>query len=199
MARLSGFLVASVALHAAAFTLTNASAFWIGGQAKTVLTMVLDGAATDGRTGIPRQPLPGPRSAATGEPDGIPPTLAGMPGSPSMPAPTEPVPESGTGTLDRARAQIEARVHTDLARHFDYPWLARQRGWQGTVLLAFVVRPNGQLDGMRIERGSGFAMLDESALDSLRRVERIPEASGWLGGRELAMHIPVLYRITGDR
>ena len=102
---------------------------------------------------------------------------------------------------DTARAAlttIEAQLHADLARHFEYPALARSRGWQGRVLVAFDVESDGRLQKIHVARSSGFAILDSSALHSLRRVERIIEAADLLQGRRLAMQIPVIYRLQGD-
>jgi periplasmic protein TonB len=207
MSRLPTFIVGSAALHGALVTLASASALWLGGQTNTVLSVTLDGATANPHSSpVDVSPTPPQHEMhATAHRD---PMYENARGATAAQAPT-PIMEtgrapattadSGNGALERARAQIEARVRTDMARHFDYPWFARQRGWQGDVVLAFVVHPDGRLDTLRVERGSGFALLDQSALDSLRRVERIPEAADWLGGREIAMHVPVLYRITGDR
>lgn len=95
----------------------------------------------------------------------------------------------------QAMAQIRARLNTDLARYFDYPYVARLRNWEGSVLLAFHIETDGRLENIRIARSSGFAVLDDSALNSLRQVERLAEAAAWLRGRELAMQIPVIYRL----
>ncbi len=102
---------------------------------------------------------------------------------------------SETGDADEIRARIQSRLRLDLARHFDYPWLARLRGWEGDVLLDVIVQASGRLDTIRVARSSGFAVLDRSAVDSLRKVERIPEAVAWLRGRDLEMHLPVVYRL----
>lgn len=102
-------------------------------------------------------------------------------------------------TEHAAVAAIEARLHADLARHFDYPTLARLRGWEGRVMLAFDVESDGRLQKIHLAHSSGFALLDDSALRSLRRVERIAEAVDLLQGRRLAMQIPVIYRLQGDR
>jgi periplasmic protein TonB len=200
MARLTRFLAASVAVHAMALTLASASAYWLSGQTMTVLSVVLDGDLADRRATAAAKPAHTSGVRVTGENRAdVPAPVDRGPDSGTTPARSDPTSDSGAGTIDNARAQIEARVRTDLARHFDYPWFARQRGWQGDVLLSFIVRPDGFLEALRVERGSGFALLDQSALDSLRRVGRIPEAADWLGGREIAMHVPVLYRIAGDR
>lgn len=96
---------------------------------------------------------------------------------------------------DRARAQIRARLNTDLARYFYYPYVAQLRGWEGTVLLALNIETDGRLEGIRVVRSSGYAVLDDSALTALRKVERLTETAAWLRGRDLAMQIPVIYRL----
>ncbi|MHB8741575.1 MAG: energy transducer TonB family protein [Sulfuricaulis sp.] len=112
----------------------------------------------------------------------------------------DPVPPSTTaiGEADRhdqASAQIRARLNTDLARYFDYPYVARLRGWEGTVLLAFNIEANGRLEKIRIAHSSGYAVLDDSALSTLRKVERLAETVDWFQGREQTMQIPVVYRL----
>ncbi|MBI3575004.1 MAG: energy transducer TonB [Gammaproteobacteria bacterium] len=106
---------------------------------------------------------------------------------------------SGTDTAGaEARARIEAQLHTSLARHFDYPYVARLRGWEGNVLLAFIVQASGNLNDIRIVRSSGFAVLDHSAVDSLKKVQHLPEAVAWLQGRDIEMQLPVIYRLKGE-
>ena len=109
--------------------------------------------------------------------------------TPSVPAAGEEV------ARGQAMAQIRARLNTDLARYFDYPHAARLRGWEGRVLLAFHIETDGRLENIRVTQSSGFAVLDDAALGSLRQVERLAEAVAWLRGSPLAMQIPVIYRL----
>ena len=104
---------------------------------------------------------------------------------------------TGDPTADTV-SRIKAHLYTNLARHFDYPEIARQRGWEGRVLLAMNVASDGQLQQIRITRSSGFAILDDSALQSLHQVDRIYDAVPLLNGRKLAMQIPVIYRLQGE-
>jgi protein TonB len=96
---------------------------------------------------------------------------------------------------ETARARIEARLRAWLERYFEYPYAARQRGWQGEVRLGFLVLPDGRLERLRVTRSSGFALLDASALDSLARIGRLEEAAHWLDGRALEMQLSVIYRL----
>jgi TonB family protein len=98
-------------------------------------------------------------------------------------------------TSQAARAFIRGRLETDLSRYFSYPPIARQRGWQGHVRVAFTVQADGQLTDARITHSSGYHILDASALEALRRVGRLPQAREWLHGQPLTMELPVIYRL----
>lgn len=91
--------------------------------------------------------------------------------------------------------QISEALKRRLARHFHYPWLARKRGWQGEVTLALRVEGDGQLSHLRVAHTSGYKVLDESALDSARKIKFLPEAPHWLRGDSLNLLIPVRYRL----
>lgn len=124
-------------------------------------------------------------------------TVCGAEGCQSVRA-TPAADASETGNADEIRARIQSHLRLHLARYFDYPWLARLRGWEGDVLLGVIVQASGELDAIRVVRSSGFAVLDRSAVDSLRRVERIPEAVAWLRGHDFEMRLPVSYRLEGE-
>lgn len=104
---------------------------------------------------------------------------------------------SGTGRrADDARSWAISQLLGDLRRHFEYPLLARHRGWEGTVWLSFVVAPDGELERIHVARGSGYDALDRSALTALRRIGNLPEARTRLGGRALELELPVIYRLS---
>lgn len=94
-----------------------------------------------------------------------------------------------------ARNQLLGQLQTHLSRYLVYPPLARQRGWEGTVLLGLRVESDGHLDKIRIERSSGYAVLDHSALNSVNRLGQLAEVSAWLNGRGMDMQLPVIYRL----
>lgn len=59
-----------------------------------------------------------------------------------------------------------------------YPMVARQRHWQGTVLLRVYVGANGKALQVNIQRSSGHDVLDESALESVRQWRFVPAKRG---------------------
>ena len=93
------------------------------------------------------------------------------------------------------RNQLQGELQTRLSRYLVYPPLARARGWEGRGLLAFNIETDGQMENIRVAQSSGFAVLDDSALNSLYQVGRLAEAVAWLQGRPLTMQIPVIYQL----
>ena len=55
-----------------------------------------------------------------------------------------------------------------------YPPLARQRGWEGVVLVFFVIRENGTVEKIRVMKSSGHEVLDEHAIRTVRSVQPFP-------------------------
>jgi TonB family protein len=106
--------------------------------------------------------------------------------------PAAPETDASGRSEQEAAARVRARVLNDLARHFYYPPIARLRAWEGRVTLGFYVSQDGLLREPRLVHTSGFGVLDQAALNSLRKVVRVADA----GGPRLDMEIPVIYRLT---
>lgn len=199
---LRAFVLGSLAVHALLFVGWRSSSVWFGALPQPPLSVRLEGVS---HADSPERPSTRVARATPNHERARRDDAAVEPASRTTRADTgrERVPNTSapaeTGNDNELRARIEARVRLDLARHFEYPHVARLRGWEGDVLLGFVVQASGRLDGIRVLRGSGFAVLDRSAVDSLRHVARLPEAVAWLNGRDLEVRLPILYRLEGER
>ncbi len=97
---------------------------------------------------------------------------------------------------ERIRNQLLGRVQTRLSQYLVYPPLARQRGWEGTVDMAFDVAASGQLDNIKISQSSGHTILDQSAKKALEKVKRIRISTNWHNGSMAKMMIPIHYQLT---
>ena len=53
-----------------------------------------------------------------------------------------------------------------------YPWAARRLGQEGGVLLRIAISKMGQPTRVEIQRSSGYPLLDESALTTVRQIGR---------------------------
>jgi protein TonB len=49
-----------------------------------------------------------------------------------------------------------------------YPELAKQRGWEGDVLLRLMIDETGKVTEVTVERTSGYKILDAAAVNAIR-------------------------------
>jgi protein TonB len=54
-------------------------------------------------------------------------------------------------------------------RHINYPPIARRMGWEGRVLIGFILEPNGDIRDLKVLKSCGYEVLDKEALDAIRR------------------------------
>jgi periplasmic protein TonB len=76
----------------------------------------------------------------------------------------------------------------------EYPLLARQRHWQGTVLLRVYVGANGQAQSVAVARSSGHEVLDESALEAVREWRFVPAKRGDIAEASWAT-VPIVFEL----
>jgi protein TonB len=57
-------------------------------------------------------------------------------------------------------------------KHINYPPVARRMGWEGKVLVSFVLEPNGDIRDLKVLKSSGYEVLDKEALDAIRKSYR---------------------------
>jgi len=76
----------------------------------------------------------------------------------------------------------------------DYPYLARQRHWEGVVWLMADVSRKGRVTALKVAESSGYGVLDKSALKSVRRWRFDPARS--LGvAVDSQVRVPVEFRL----
>ncbi len=54
-------------------------------------------------------------------------------------------------------------------RRINYPPIVRRMGWEGRVLIGFVLEPNGDIRDLKVLKSCGYEVLDKEALDAIRR------------------------------
>lgn len=113
--------------------------------------------------------------------------------TPAPPAttPRPSAPRASAEALDSYRRQL-----TDLfAREHEYPRVAAMRGWEGEVRLRLRVARRGQLLGVRVDRSSGFEVLDQDALALLEGHGSLPPLPEALEVAEIEVVVPITYRL----
>src|SRR5574337_536925 len=59
-----------------------------------------------------------------------------------------------------------------------YPLLAREKGYEGTVYLRVLVRADGRVERLAVDRSSGYEILDRAAIDSVKEWAFFPAKKG---------------------
>lgn len=119
------------------------------------------------------------------------PRTADAPAAPPATTPRPTAPRASTEAIDSYRRQL-----TDLfAREHEYPRVAAMRGWEGEVRLRLRVARRGQLLGVRVDRSSGFEVLDQDALALLEGHGSLPPLPEALEVAEIEVIVPITYRL----
>jgi TonB family protein len=145
-----------------------------------------------------RQPLVSPPATAVEEKVVQPPaSIATVDLPPPQPAapPAEAQVPAQRATPPRLLAAYGKTIAATLARHTQYPPIARMQGWEGLVTMQLRVAATGRLLDAAVHQSSGHGVLDREALAMAARAERFPPPAGELEGLEVAVLVPVVFRL----
>jgi protein TonB len=82
--------------------------------------------------------------------------------------------QGAAGAQQTYLARHYAYIRDAIQRSAAYPPLARRMGWVGRVVLAFRILADGAVANVRVVNGSGFQVLDSSAVEAVRRASPFP-------------------------
>ena len=95
------------------------------------------------------------------------------------------------GLLEKYRlALIDA-----VKRYKRYPIHAMERGWQGRVEIRVMVGSNGTIKSALIRRSSNYQILDDQALEMVKKGTGREPIPSVLRGREFTLDIPVIFEL----
>jgi protein TonB len=144
----------------------------------------------------PRAPVPPPARRTTPV-DDVPVTATAPRDQPVLPAKgarstaAEVLEQPLYGTAQRATHLVEARqgpalqelaarLHHAIETHKHYPLSARRLGREGTVEVAFLLRPDGLIGDLEVAASSGSRVLDSAALRAVESIAPFAPARGYL-------------------
>ncbi|OBZ92502.1 energy transducer TonB [Pararhizobium polonicum] len=76
---------------------------------------------------------------------------------------------------DAAASNYKGKLRSKVSRHFRYPRSANRAGVKGVVMVGFTVSSSGEVSGIGIVSGSGSSVLDEAALNAVRKAQPFPK------------------------
>ncbi|MGH8738039.1 MAG: energy transducer TonB, partial [Burkholderiales bacterium] len=92
-------------------------------------------------------------------------------------------------------AQYRATLIVEAGRYKRYPRFARDNAWEGKAELRMAIGPDGAIASLRVARGTGYPILDQQALEMVRRAQpRTPIPEG-LRGRSFSVDVPVIFSL----
>jgi len=68
-----------------------------------------------------------------------------------------------------------AYIRDLILKNITYPPLAKKIGWQGKVMVSFIIMEDGRVTNMKIVKSSGHAVLDRNVLETIREVQPFPK------------------------
>jgi periplasmic protein TonB len=83
-----------------------------------------------------------------------------------------------------------AYIKEIIQQNITYPERARKMGWQGKVVASFVILENGQAAGIKIAQSSGFPVLDNNVVATIKEVAPFPKPPV-----QAELHVPIIYRL----
>jgi len=101
----------------------------------------------------------------------------------------------GHGQNKALEKEYLAGLRQAIAKKRRYPTSARRTGKTGVATVEFVLDRNGRISGSSLGRSSGSSVLDQAAVDTLRRLARykpIPEA---LGRTRWRLRVPIRFAL----
>ena len=93
---------------------------------------------------------------------------------------------------NKSRAKFQVGSHNN--PHPEYPLIARKRGWEGRVIIRADIDKSGIVTSIKILKSSGFEVLDEASLVTLRQWKFTPARYGDKFIHD-SLNIPVNFRL----
>jgi periplasmic protein TonB len=156
--------------------------------------------------------LPEPRTEVRPEPqpvprvEPLPPPVAAVPVQPvPVAVPVPPLAASEPATLKkepfvlsvepRLLQMVGQSISKEIKRYQKYPPLAQRRGWEGTAEVLLQIAADGKVSRITLGKSSGRSVLDDEALNMVRRAAPLPQAPQNLRGRELTVTVPIVFKL----
>jgi TonB family protein len=99
-------------------------------------------------------------------------------------------------TAEEARQALDRDLSLKVGKYMregDYPDEARRWRWSGTALIEVLLSAEGLVQQVLLSRSSGFRVLDEQALEVVRRVPKV-YVPAQLRGRPQRAVVPIDFR-----
>jgi protein TonB len=136
---------------------------------------------------VPKPAKPKPDNEPPAPANTAPPALQ----APQAPAVAAPSPGAAAAPSSNAVPTWQGLLLGRLEQFKRYPRSAQSRHQQGVAYLRFTMDRNGKVLSAKIDRSSGFALLDEETLALIHRAEPLPIPPPEVPGDPIELVVPV--------
>lgn len=102
---------------------------------------------------------------------------------------------SGTGSGESSRAAYIkhnfSNIKDMVQKRITYPVMARRMGWEGKVVVAFLVRADGGAENIRVVESAGYEALNKNTVEAVRQAVPFPKPPV-----EAEIILPIVYRLN---
>ena len=82
-----------------------------------------------------------------------------------------------------------------IAKYKQYPKIAQMRGWQGTVIADLEIDSKGTVISIKIKKSSTYEVLDNEALEMIRKASPFPAPPESLRGKNFNVLVPISIKL----
>ena len=87
-------------------------------------------------------------------------------------------------------------LETEFRTRFHYPAMARQRGWEGKVIVGLDVNKSGYIHNVNVKHSSGYSVLDNNAKRTFELIGNVLPVLSKGNTQSYQFTIPVVYMLT---
>ncbi len=78
-----------------------------------------------------------------------------------------------------------------IQNNITYPYIARKMGWEGRVVVSFILTKEGKINFLTVEKSSGYDVLDKNAIKTIKKVSKYFP----LPPHDVKISIPISYKL----
>jgi protein TonB len=144
---------------------------------------------------LPMKPPPQAKPKPVTKPPETAPAQPPPAAAPAVAAPTAPATASPAANAGASRASWQSQLVAWLERYKRYPRLAQEQRQEGIVYFRFTMDRQGRVLSTQIEKGSGYALLDEEVTALIQRAQPLPAPPPEVVGAQITLTLPVQFSV----
>ena len=97
--------------------------------------------------------------------------------------------------IGKLRQGFRKQIRHKVGKAKYYPKMARRLGFEGKPIVSFTLGFKGELLDLKLVQASTYNLLNEAALETIRRGTPYPPIPGPLGKKSISFDLPILYTL----